>query len=372
MSSRENVIKKYTTGAYTSPDYLPGTAAPLTSAASATSFLGASTASAAPGVLSGLTSFARIPSFPTTSSSWIPSLSVPNLSSIYGSYGSYGSYGEGVKPASSYFMQVLFYLFLYTFILFIICIFIHFTITPVFSFSPGGPGLIRIPGTGNDLVAWNKSSQPDPAIAVPADTDLNATYPFINNFSLCVDLYITNMTSANLSTNRLIMYKTGKFTTVPTAPPSGTAMIDYMASTVNASMIMYLANDTNDLVVTFFSTDAAGQPVQYSCSPIKNIPLYTPFRISLVVEKNSFTVYLNAKQVFQKIIPGTTGLTLNPNDTTGNAQRFYMAPSWASLPVQTVFVQNLHIWPQVISYAEVQAAQPSLASVSNFGAKNPT
>jgi hypothetical protein len=371
MSSRENVIKKYTSGSYVSPDYLPGTAAPITSAAAASSFFGASTASAAPGVLPGLTKFATMPSFSSSSTSWIPSFGVSNLSSIYGSYGSYGE--SGVKPASSYFMQVLFYLFLYTFILFIISIFIHFTITPVFSFSPGGPGFITIPGTGNDLVVWNTSGQPDPAIAVPADTDINATYPFINNFSLCLDIYITNMTSANISTNRLIMYKTGKFTTtVPAAPPSGTAMIDYMASTVNASMIMYLANDTNDLVVTFFSTDSAGQPVQYSCSPIKNIPLYTPFRISLVVEKSSFAVYLNAKQVFQKIIPGTTGLTLNPRDTTGNAQRFYFAPSWASLPTQTVFVQNLHIWPQVISYADVQAAQPSLASVTNFGAKKAT
>ena len=281
---------------------------------------------------------------------------------------SYGSYEEG-QGVTNYTMQVFFYLLLYTFILFIICVFIHYTITPVFSFTPGDKGIIQVPGTGNDLVYWNTSTQPDPTVEVPKANDLLASYPFANSFSFCVDLYLTNVTKASVSGNRLILYKgprrTG--TAPPPAPPTATTMIDYMSSNVNSSMIMYLANDTNDLVVTFFSTDSSGKLIQYSCSPVKNLPLYTPFRISVVVEKNSFSVYLNGKQVFQKVVPGTIGITLNPNDTTGNLQRFYSAPPWANSPSQSIYVQNLHIWSSAISYGQVQASQPTLASVSNFG-----
>ena len=265
-------------------------------------------------------------------------------------------------------MQVLFYMFLYTFVAFVVAIFIHFSITPVFSFTPGGKGLLSIPGAGSDHVYWNTRVQPDPTVAVPSPKDSLASYDFTNSFSMCFDLLLTRITNASLASNRLVLYKTNAYPTTspaPTAPPSGTVMTDYMNTKVGASMIVYIT-DTNDLVVTFFCLGN----LQYSCAPIRNLPIDTPFRVSLVVEKNSFTTYLNGRQVSQKIVPAS--ISLNPVNTSPGAQRFYAAPEWASLPSQTVYIQNLHIWPYVITYPEVQAAQPSLAGPTDFTGKKAT
>jgi hypothetical protein len=291
---------------------------------------------------------------------------MPNLSATT------GLSNTNVKPQGSYLIQVLFYLFLYLFIVFVIGIFIHFTITPVFSFTPGGPGLVSIPGAGSDIVYWNTRKQPDPTVAVPTPIDSLSSFPFINSFSICFDVLLTNIASATLASNRLILYKTNAFPTsspAPSPPPMGVVMTDYMNTTLGASMIVYVT-DTNDMVVTFFCTDSNGNSIQYNCAPVKNLPIDTPFRISIVVEKNSFTVYLNARQVSQKIVPGS--INLNSINKSPGAQRFYAAPTWASLPNQTVYVQNFHVWPYTISYPEVQSAQPSLAGPTDFTGKKAT
>jgi hypothetical protein len=348
--SREEVIRKYTSGSSKSSDYLAGSIAPV-------SVAGVS----APGLsTTGL-------SFPSTTGLSFPSvagLSMPSMSGL--------SMPSSGGEASSYWMQVLFYLTLYAFVVFIIGVFIHFSITPVFSFTPGGKGILSVPGATSDMVYWNTRVQPNPTIAVPGPTDVIGGYAFINSFSMCFDVLLTNITSASVGSNRLVLYKTAALPTTNTqiAAPSNQTMTDYMNLTVGASMIAYLANDTNDMVITFFCADKNGQNIQYSCAPVKNIPLNTPFRISLVVEKNSFTVYLNAMQVSQKIV--SAGISLNPKNTSAGAQRFYAAPDWASQPTKTVYVQNLHIWPYAIQYPEVQAAQPALASPTDFTGKKAT
>jgi hypothetical protein len=123
-------------------------------------------------------------------------------------------------------------------------------------------------------------------------------------------------------------------------------------------MIMYLT-DTNDLSVTFFSGD--GKP--YSIPYIKNIPLYSPFRITITVDSNMFTVYLNARQVFQRIIPG--GIS-NNFKVAGAEQKFFIAPEWANLPTQTVFLHNLHIWDHPLLFSELSEATPALAAEADF------
>ena len=124
---------------------------------------------------------------------------------------------------------------------------------------------------------------------------------------------------------------------------------------------MYLTS-TNDLVVTFFSGPSA---TNYSCSPIKNIPLYTPFRVSVIVEKNVFTVYLNGQQTFQRVVPASIALN-SSNSLPTLSQSFYSPPSWADSPTKTVFLHNFILWPRAISYAEMAAAQPALALVADF------
>lgn len=263
-----------------------------------------------------------------------------------------------IEEGGNYVMKTLFYLVLYAFLLFLVLVLVHFTIRPVFRFVPGGKGVIGVPGTTDDAVYWNDKRQPVPSSSAPKESDNLAAYPFINNFSFSVDLFVRRLTDTDRK-NRLVLFKTNRRTSDLPAPPSTSALVDYMAE--NSSLIMYLT-DTNDLVVTMFS---GTNPTQYASPYIKNIPLYTPFRVSVVVEDKTFSVYLNGKQTFQRVAP--TPFTLNSKSAalTGQ-QRFYAPPAWADSPSKSVFLQNFHVWPRAVSYDEVLAAQPALARAEDF------
>ena len=280
-------------------------------------------------------------------------------------------------------LQLAFYLILYAFILFLVLLVIHFTITPVFRFMPGSKGFIPVTAFNDSGVYWNSKQPPAPLSKAPIDGDSLSSYPFLNNFSFSVDLFIRKLTDTN-ATNRIILMK------APNSGPSNSkisgtlsdsdlnALCANHSSTTNTisdlsqsstkiselinkvSMIMYLT-EVNDLVVSFFSPNKSGILTTYSSKPIQNIPLYEPFRISVVVEERLFTLYLNGKQVFQRIIPDKIS---HPS----GVQKFYSPPSWADLPTKTVFLQNLILNPRVISYDEVVEAQPALALADNFGA----
>ena len=310
------------------------------------------------------------------------SSSALSAASSAGSYTSSYVSSYATAENGSYTLNVLFYLVLYAFILFLIMMVVHFTITPVFKFTPGAKGLIGVSASSDDKVYWNEKIQPLPLVFAPPDPlattqkmDPLSSYPFVNTFSFSVDLYVRRMTDTNAKT-RVILYKTFKngsniFPATPAvANPLETAPTDaqdlstgYMQGKV--SMFMYLTT-ANDLGVTFFS-GAEGKP--YSTKEIKNIPLYTPFRVTVVVEQKSFTVYINAKQAFQRTVPGILALNSSnslPTDTVASPQRFFPPPSWADLPTKTVFLQNFHLWPRAISYPEVQTAQPALALAADF------
>ena len=284
-------------------------------------------------------------------------------------------------------LQVAFYFLLYGFILFLVLLVIHYTITPVFRFMPGSKGIIPIPINVDSGVYWNSKIPPPPLSKAPIDNDSLAPYAFLNNFSFSIDILARKLTDTN-ATNRIILLKapevganTSQFKSdvitqaellslcvdlsnnkIPfssvTDLSGGSNIIGQPSQKV--SMIMYLT-EVNDLIVTFFSPDSTETLTAYSSKPISNIPLYQPFRVSVVVETKLFTVYLNGKQVFQRIIPQAI-------THSGGNQRFYTAPSFADLPTKTIFVQNLILNPRVISYDEVVEAQPALALMDDFGA----
>ena len=91
-----------------------------------------------------------------------------------------------------------------------------------------------------------------------------------------------------------------------------------------------------------------------------------PFRVTVVVEEKLFTVYLNGKQTFQRVV--SEGIRLNSvNGMKTDSQRFYAPPNWAEQPKKTIYIQNLILWPRAISYSEVVSASPALATKDSFG-----
>jgi hypothetical protein len=258
--------------------------------------------------------------------------------------------------SSAYWLHTLYFFTLYIFFIFLILTVVNYTVMPIFSFYPGSDGVFRLPGNTNDLIYWDDKAQPPFSDPVPKVGDKLHGQPYVNMFSFSADLFVRQLENSK-STSRLILYKSSAPIVSPTMDASFTAdsFINYMQK--QSSLIMYLT-ETNDLMVTIFSGS-----MQFNIAPVKNVPLHAPFRITVVVEDKMFTVYLNNKQVFQRILPGLIGL---PTGVGGN-QLFHFSPDWANKPQQTVFIQNFHLWARVITYKEILNAKPALALATDFG-----
>jgi hypothetical protein len=285
----------------------------------------------------------------------------------------------------SYLMKVLFYLLFYAFVIFIILMLVHFTITPVFRFTPDAKGYIGVPGTTDSKVYW-AGTPPAALDSAPDSKDEINAFKFENKFSFSIDIMATKLSDTD-SQSRLVLFKTFDFdnsgrdsnknmsseqfkqlcgynpdssTNNIQGGPSGENTQSYMANA--SSMIIYIT-ETNDLVVTFF---VGPNGTVYNSRPIRNIPLNEPFRVTVVVEEKLFTVYLNGKQTFQRIV--SEGIRLNSvNGMKTDSQRFYAPPSWAEQPKKSIYIQNLILWPRMISYSEVVNASPALATADSFG-----
>jgi len=297
-------------------------------------------------ILKGIGSYARSAAY--TASSYASSYSSRYLTSENGNYT----------------LSVLFYIVLYSFILFLILVIVHFSITPVFKFTPGAKGLVGVPSSTDDIVYWNKKSQPSEI--VPTVNDSISTYEFVKNFSFSVDIFLRKITDADIN-KRILLYlayeapplgeNTNLLVNTDFAPVAGVEQTTQAVLVKKSYMGMYLT-ETNDLIVTFVS---GGTP--YSTRPIKNIPFYTPFRITVVVEDKSFSVFINGQQAFQRIVPGVLTFS-RPAQTPPSSKLLKFYPPPFGPPI---YVQNLHLWPRAISYKEVQRAQPALALESDFG-----
>lgn len=291
-------------------------------------------------------------------------------SSASTAYSSAASYTAG-EPGS-FVLSSLYYFLLYAFVLFMLLLLVHYTVRPVFSFVPGARGFFQVPTGTDDKVYINEKKQPLTTNRFPIDIatqgavdDILVSYDWITNFTMSVDLYLRKPYETTDVNKRLILYKTyrsGEGTTITdplaTGPTSNEGLSTYLAT--KCSMAVYL-DETNNLNVSFYRL---GGP--YSIAPIRNIPLYEPFRLTIVAEDRLFTVYLNGRQTFQKVVPDGIALTTySPAVSSPQPERFHPPPTWADNP-KIAYLQNLHLWPRAISYAEVVSAQPALARKEDF------
>ena len=289
---------------------------------------------------------------PSTSSapstSWAPSTS----SAFSGfSFPSTSFPTAGTASSSGYALQTLFYFFLYGFVLFLLLFLIHFAVYPVFQFVPGGKGIIPVSTTSDYNRYWNTGTQPLATArapeSVPSDTLMS--YSFKNLYSLSVDICITDL-AGHSGLDRLVFYGAETSTNIYTNYNKNISLPENMQT--KTAMICYIAAETNDLLVTYF-LQSAGSTLQRSSIPIQNIPLYSPFRVTIVYDTNIFTVYLNGVQVSQTSVAGTpagTKVMFFPNTTS----------------TKCAYVQNLLLWNRPISYSELVGLPVALTPIQRF------
>ena len=264
-----------------------------------------------------------------------------SLSDIYntGTIGSYANTFAG--NAYSY----MFYMSLLAFVLFLVLITIHFTVTPVFSFAPNQPGFFSIPTVSDVQKAYTDG---------PAVSDVPATLTSLctNNYTVAFDVFLTG--EFNVAGGaRVLLYKRNTpsspspilSSSITTAEPSRSVFTD-------TDIIVWLDKIKNDMYVGTFTSDSQLQKT----TPIENLPIRKAFRITIVFSDNFIEVYKDGK------MEKTITLKSAPIAITGNPP-FYP-------PVKTVpagaMIGHLSFWPRILSAKEVRANGTPVASSSFF------
>jgi hypothetical protein len=214
-------------------------------------------------------------------------------------------------------------------VLLVILLFVHFLITPIFQFTPGGPGVIPLPGSNDATVYW-KSYPIDPVLK---NTVLGTQHA---NWSMALDVLIEE----------------------PFVPPSRSETTRVFfergsdIATGSYNLRMSLISNTTDLRVSTVNSSNNEEFID-----VTNVPVQTPFRIGVVLLDRVMEVYVNGRlyktRPLSAPLKTETGGFKGPQDTMATMAK----------------VKNLILWKRPISPSEMRYARPTLASASEF---NPT
>jgi hypothetical protein len=268
-------------------------------------------------------------------------LTTSSTPGIFGT--SFGTtFNTGMNSNSSlkmgmYIKQILSYLFGIAIVIFIIMLFIHFFITPVFSLQPGAPGIFVVPGLDDGVLFWNKSS---PAI-LP-----NKGLPIQNmdyGYSFIIDLFIENP-HVHFSKHPRILFRRGG---TLHSKPTGDTLLGLVD---NYNVIAALLPDTNDLMISVLNSNNNTEN-----AIISNIPVQEPFRVGVVIMDYAMEVYVNGH------LMKTRTFSAVPKSVKGD---IYPISGTESSMAK---MRNLKIWSRPLTSSEIRYAEPTMSTGNDFG-----
>jgi hypothetical protein len=226
-------------------------------------------------------------------------------------------------------LQYVGYLVAIVIVLLAILLFVHFLITPIFQFTPGGPGVIPIPGTNDATVYWK---------TYPIDPELKNT--------------VLGSQSANWSMTLDILIEE-PFVPPPASKQTRVFLERSMGTQADSYNLRFaLVSNTTDLRISTLNSSNSEEYID-----ITNTPVQTPFRVGVVLLDRVMEVYVN----------GRLYKTLTLSDPVKSEGGGFKGPQGDMATMAKV--KNLILWKRPITPSEMRYARPSLASASEF---NPT
>jgi hypothetical protein len=221
------------------------------------------------------------------------------------------------------------------FVIFLVLLIIHYSITPIFSFTAGDGGAFPLANTTDGQLVWTK----EPPLA---DMSANVIRILPHSFSVQQDIYIDNeLTLSNRK--RVFFYRSSGPVVVDTAQPE-----DLLSQYPESNLFMYLSPNTNDLIVTAVTKKPNGDLVFESAPTILNVPVKQVIRLTVVFLPQVLEVYLNGK------LHGTRTFRYTPLST--NTYFFSTPDAFRG----TVRVMNLKYWDRPLMATEVSKSSPPL------------
>ena len=263
-----------------------------------------------------------------TKTSVSPSISLPNTQGLLG----------GI-------ISFFFYLSLIAFFIFIILVFVHFTIKPIFKFDVNEQGLINVSPQNDGQLVWQNS-------LADADDEAKLKNSLSCNYTLSLDILIKNQLAMS-SAPRVLLYRAQK--AVDFSPEKQSS--DLFTMYPDTNIMIYIDPVKNDLNVVAVTMDNALALHPEGIPAIPNIPLETPFRITIVFQPTLMEVYMNGQLQATRVFTG------RPKESTGN----FFAPS--EFVRKTGRVGNLQFWPRTLAPTEIRAIGPPLPGPEFFVVK---
>lgn len=224
-------------------------------------------------------------------------------------------------------LQYVGYIIAILIVLLAILLFVHFMITPIFQFTPGGPGVIPVPGANDGMVYWK---------TYPNDPVLDASGAILGNqaanWSMSLDIFIAEPLQFSSGQERVIFERSTKL----------------LADTYN--LRISLLSDKTDLRVSVLNSSRIEEFVD-----VTNVAVQAPFRIGVVLLDRIMEVYVNGR--LYRTLP-LSAPVLNEGGGIRGPQG-----DMATLAK----VKNLILWKRPITPSEMRYARPALASASDFG-----
>jgi hypothetical protein len=263
---------------------------------------------------------------------------VSGLTSTVRSFPSIGlPTGEGEGWGPTFFSFALALL-----VIFLVLLLIHYTITPIFSFTAGDGGSIPLANTTDGQLVWTKA----PPLA---DVSANLVAVLPHGFTIQQDLYIENEV---LLTNRkrIFFYRASGPVVVDPSQPE-----NLIEQYPESNLLMYLSANTNDLIVTAITEKPSGELTYESAPTLLNIPVKQVIRLTVVFLAEIMEVYLNGKLHGTHTFRYTPKLSEAPFFSTPDAFR------------NSVRVMNLKYWDRALTSVEVSKSGPPLTDKKLFG-----
>jgi hypothetical protein len=227
-------------------------------------------------------------------------------------------------------------------VIFLVLLLIHYTITPIFSFTAGDGGSIPLSNTTDGQLVWTKA---------PPLADMSANVLRVLPYGITVqqDIYIDN--ESTLSNRKRVFFYRSKAPIIadPLQPE------DLLSQYPESNLFMYLSPNTNDLIVTAVTKKQNGDLVFESAPTLLNVPVKQVIRITVVFLPQLLEVYLNGK------LHGTHTFQYTPL-LSADTYFFSTPDAFRS----TVRAMNFKYWDRPLSATEIVNASPPLTDKSKF------
>jgi hypothetical protein len=247
---------------------------------------------------------------------------------------------------SSGIIQYIFYFFVLVCILLLFLLVIHYTITPIFILSPGGKGIVSIPGTDDSKLFWQVSTNTKtPTTLVPIMDIDSGIGQLTQGYSFMVDIQVDNPT-ANTGAPRILLSR-GDVPTDPSklSPPWNSTKDTILRFNPNFNICLSLDSLINDLLIQIQTTNPKTPSIpNIESITIPNIPVGKAVRIGIMMSSNLIEVYINGYLIDSKVL-------MNPlREQYGSFQ-----PPLDIISSNTARVSNLRIWRRMLGVSEFRS-----------------